>query len=125
MCGIAGKASSRGRVAEGLVEAMCDREVHRGPDSRGIHSSDGISLGIASELQALMADGDIPRAIDPTSIDCYLAYGYIPAPWSIWRGVKKLPPAHTLVWEDGSATLDRYWSLDYSRKRTESQPELE
>ncbi len=79
-------------------------------------------LSFASELPALMADPDVRTEIDPSSIDCYLAYGYIPAPWSIWRDVRKLRPAHTLVWEDGRTTIERYWRLDYSRKRTRGPP---
>src|SRR5206468_106782 len=82
-------------------------------------------LSFASELPALMADPQVRAEIDPSSIDCYLAYGYIPAPWSIWRDVRKLEPAHTLVWEEGQSTTRRYWHLDYSRKRTEDRRELE
>jgi asparagine synthase (glutamine-hydrolysing) len=82
-------------------------------------------LSFASELAALMVDRDIPREIDSSSIGCYLAYGYIQAPWSIWRAVRKLPPAHTLVWEDGRIALERYWRLDYSRKQTADRRELE
>ena len=82
-------------------------------------------LSFASELGALMADSAIPREIDPSSIDCFLAYGYIPAPWSIWRDVRKLPPAHTLVWEEGHTSINRYWYLDYSHKRCEDTRELE
>src|SRR4051794_37211429 len=235
MCGIAGKVSSGGDVPRGLVEAMCARQAHRGPDSRGIHRSNGVALGIqrlriidlqtgdqpiynedrsvavvlngeiynfpelrdqlqrrghtfytrtdteviahlyeergpklvdelngmfslavwderrrrlllardrvgkkplfyaegdgwlsfASELPALMADPDVRAEIDPSSIDCYLAYGYIPSPWSIWKDVRKLRPAHTLVWENGRTTIDRYWRLDYSHKRTDDRRELE
>src|SRR5438034_6439627 len=46
MCGIAGKVSSSGDIPRGLVESMCEREAHRGPDSRGIHRSEGVALGI-------------------------------------------------------------------------------
>jgi asparagine synthase (glutamine-hydrolysing) len=81
-------------------------------------------LSFASELRALMVDDEITREVDLSSIDCYLAYGYIPAPWSIWRGVRKLPPAHTLLWESGQADLRRYWFLDYSQKRDEDPLEL-
>jgi len=235
VCGIAGKVSTVGAVPERLVEAMCERQVHRGPDSRGIFRADGVGLGIqrlrvidletgdqpvynedrsvavilngeiynyrelrrdlehrghsfstkgdteviahlyeelgpglvhqlqgmfafavwdertrrlllardrvgkkplfyaqgdgwlsfASELAALMVDEDIPRRIDPSSIDCYLAYGYIPAPWSIWRDGRKLPPAHTLLWENGKVNLERYWQLDYSEKLSDDPGELE
>jgi asparagine synthase (glutamine-hydrolysing) len=72
-----------------------------------------------------MADPDIPRDIDRAAVDCYLAYGYIQAPRSIWRDVKKLPPAHTLIWHDGEVELERYWRLDYSRKADAPLPELE
>jgi asparagine synthase (glutamine-hydrolysing) len=72
-----------------------------------------------------MADPNVRAEIDPSSIDCYLAYGYIPAPWSIWREVRKLRPAHTLVWEDGETKTERYWRLDYSRKRADDGSELE
>jgi asparagine synthase (glutamine-hydrolysing) len=82
-------------------------------------------LSFASELPALMVDGQVRAEIDPSSIDCYLAYGYIPAPWTIWRDVHKLPPAHTLVWQDGRAQTKRYWRLDYSQKRTEDRRDLE
>jgi asparagine synthase (glutamine-hydrolysing) len=89
------------------------------------YSQWGGSLSFASELAALMADEQIPREVDLAAVDCYLAYGYIQAPRSIWRAVKKLPPAHTLTWEDGEVSVERYWRLDYSRKTDAPVPELE
>jgi asparagine synthase (glutamine-hydrolysing) len=82
-------------------------------------------LSFASELGALMADPDIPREVDMAAIDCYLAYGYIQAPRSIWRHVKKLPPGHMLVWEHGNTRVAGYWRLDYSQKTNAPLPELE
>ncbi len=82
-------------------------------------------MSFASELAALVEDPSVPRQIDPSSLDCYLAYGYIQAPYSIWRDVRKLPPGHTLVWEDGKADVSRYWALDYSSKTDAELPELE
>ena len=70
----------------------------------------------ASEMHALLQDGDIPRTPDPIALDRYLAYGYVPAPRSALQGIAKLPPAHTLLFRDGRITLSRYWALDYSRK---------
>jgi asparagine synthase (glutamine-hydrolysing) len=75
----------------------------------------------ASELQGLLAHPDISRTIDPTAIDDYLTYGYIPAPKTIFRNVFKLPPAHTLTVEwppSGNATVrtERYWQLAYGPK---------
>ena len=88
------------------------------------HARDG-SLQFASELQALMADRGIPRNLDPSSLDEFLAYGYINAPHTIWRGVQKLPPGHLLLWEDGELELHRWWELDYGEKLTAELPELE
>jgi asparagine synthase (glutamine-hydrolysing) len=81
------------------------------------YNCSGSSLTFASELRALLQDSAIPREIDYQAIDCFLAYQYIPAPLSAFRAVRKLPPAHTLVFERGEPRISRYWSLDYSRKR--------
>src|SRR4051794_22047281 len=60
MCGIAGKVSSGGDVPRGLVEAMCARQAHRGPDSRGIHRSNGVALGIQRLRVIDLETGDQP-----------------------------------------------------------------
>ncbi len=64
----------------------------------------------------------IPRDADPVAIDAYLAYGYVPAPLSAFAAVRKLPPASTLVYEGGGATIESYWRLDYARKHEVSDP---
>jgi asparagine synthase (glutamine-hydrolysing) len=76
---------------------------------------DGV-LTWASEMRALLAGADIPREVDPVALDAFLALGYVPAPHSVLRGVRKLPPAHTLLMRDGRVTLERYWKLDYGTK---------
>jgi asparagine synthase (glutamine-hydrolysing) len=81
------------------------------------YSFQGGVLSFASELTALLEDPGVPREIDPEAIDAYLAYGYVPAPMSAYRQVRKLPPAHRLVFEQGTVTTERYWRLDYSAKR--------
>ena len=73
------------------------------------------SLTFASELAALVVAEVIDRDVDPQALDCFLAYGYIQAPLSIFRGVSKLPPASTLVYRQGKIEIERYWRLDYSR----------
>jgi asparagine synthase (glutamine-hydrolysing) len=85
----------------------------------------------ASELQALVAHPSVPRAIDPTAIDDYLTYGYIPSPKTAFLGVSKLPPAHTLSLElgdDGEAPrleVRRYWDLPYGPKLALHEHEAE
>ncbi|MEV0346408.1 asparagine synthase (glutamine-hydrolyzing) [Nonomuraea sp. NPDC050680] len=76
--------------------------------------SDGPSLVFGSELKSLAQDPRLRREIDPVALDHYLTYKYVPAPWSIYQDVHKLPPGHLLVWERGNVSVDRYWALDSS-----------
>ncbi|NWF24844.1 asparagine synthase (glutamine-hydrolyzing) [Streptomyces sp. PKU-EA00015] len=83
----------------------------------------GSSLAFASELKALVADPSVPREVDPVALHHYLTYQYVPAPWSIYRGIRKVPPGHLLVWEDGEARLRRYWKLDFTPRPVDSEEE--
>jgi len=74
------------------------------------------ALSFASELGALMQDPDVPRDVDHGALDAYLTYGYVPAPMSAFAAVRKLMPASTLTYRDGTVQSERYWRLDYSRK---------
>jgi len=63
----------------------------------------GGELRFASELRAL------PRGeIDLDALEAFLAFNSIPAPYSIFRDVRKLPAGHVLVWERGEVSLERY-----------------
>jgi asparagine synthase (glutamine-hydrolysing) len=81
----------------------------------------GSRLLFASELQALLASGLVPREVDLPAIDAYLSWGYVPAPHTAFRGVRKLPPAHLMtvdVQGDRFVVRDeRYWSLARLPKR--------
>lgn len=73
-------------------------------------------LAFASELKALLAAGLAEREIDLVQIDQYLTLGYVPSPGTGFARIRKLPPAHRLLWEDGRVRVERYWSLDFRRK---------
>ncbi|MEU8378782.1 asparagine synthase (glutamine-hydrolyzing) [Streptosporangium sp. NPDC048865] len=70
------------------------------------------SLRFASELKALVRDPRWRGEIDPVALHHYLTFQYVPAPWSIFEGIGKLPPGSTLVWQEGRVRVDRYWRLD-------------
>jgi asparagine synthase (glutamine-hydrolysing) len=233
MCGIAGTLATDGPIEPSVVERMCEALEHRGPDSRGTFSEDGVALGVArlavidveggdqpianedgtvvlvcngeiynyrelredlarrghrfstrsdsevvvhlyeelgdgcvdplrgmfafalwdrrrrrlllardrlgkkplfyaerggrlwfaSELRALVATGEIPRDLDHEALDLFLHYQSVPAPRSAFAAIRKLRPAHTLAWEDGNATIRRYWKLSY--RDAEAPPEEE
>ncbi len=80
-------------------------------------------LLFGSEPKALLAHPRCPRELDHEALGRYLALEYVPAPYSIFSGVRKLPPAHTLVWRDGSAKVERYWSLRFNPDESRSDEE--
>jgi asparagine synthase (glutamine-hydrolysing) len=64
---------------------------------------DADGLAFASELRAL------PRGeVDHDALEAFLAFNSVPAPYSIFREVRKLPPGSLLVWENGDARLARF-----------------
>jgi asparagine synthase (glutamine-hydrolysing) len=71
------------------------------------------TLRFASELKALMADPAMPRRIDPASLDCYLAMGYVPGEHCMLQGYNKLSPAHALSFDlqHGTANVWCYWQV--------------
>jgi asparagine synthase (glutamine-hydrolysing) len=71
-------------------------------------------LVFGSELKAILADKNIPRRIDLEALDSFFTAEYIPAPLSIFQGVKKLPPGHTLVLRDGKISINCYWDLQFN-----------
>ena len=72
-------------------------------------------LIFGSELKALLCDPDLERKFDIQAIEDYFAFGYVPDPKTIYTSVRKLPPAHTLVWRRGAASpvLSQYWEIRF------------
>jgi asparagine synthase (glutamine-hydrolysing) len=70
-----------------------------------VYRHDGDRLHFASELAALGGSGKIDRV----ALEHYLAFGYIPAPMTIFESVRKLPPGHTLSFDGRSVRIERYW----------------
>lgn len=80
------------------------------------YASDGRSLAFASEIKALLALDPQLREIDLEAFDQYLGLRLIAPPLSMFRGIRKLPPAHKLVYHDGRVTISPYWRLEYEPK---------
>jgi asparagine synthase (glutamine-hydrolysing) len=76
------------------------------------------SLIFASELKVLLTHPLVERHIDLVSLDQYLTFEYVPAPRSIIKGVKKLPPGHTLTVRDGRVDVHQYWDVRLERSET-------
>ena len=67
----------------------------------------------ASELKAMLAHPAISRELDVDALSAYLAHEWLPAPQSIVRAVRKLPPGHRLVYSGGEAKLEQWWDVRY------------
>ncbi|MCB1977903.1 MAG: N-acetylglutaminylglutamine amidotransferase [Burkholderiaceae bacterium] len=78
-------------------------------------------LRFASALPALLAGGGIDTDIDPVGLHHYLSFhAVVPAPHTLLRGVKKLPPGTLMVIEpDGRRSEKVFWALDYARTTEE------
>jgi len=78
-----------------------------------VYMQDGSRFAFASELQALRALGATAWTTDLAALDLYLHFQYIAAPFTIYRGVHKLLPAHMMVVHaDGRVEApSRYWQL--------------
>jgi asparagine synthase (glutamine-hydrolysing) len=67
-------------------------------------------LAFGSELKCMLAAPGFSREIDPDAVEAFLAFNSIPAPLTIYKSARKLPPGHYLVWQEGSSdvTVERY-----------------
>lgn len=94
--------------------------------------SDGAHFAFASEVKSLLAFHAVPRALNEHALHSYLMYEYVPAPESIFSGIKKLPAGnflqlrldgsdagrHTISW-----TPTRYWDLQFRDDRDDRRTE--
>jgi len=82
-------------------------------------------LSFASELQALLADGDIQRRADAQAIHAYLTLGFVPSEFAAIAGVRKLQPGCIAVFEDGKLAEERYWKLRFEPRQRSAEDFVE
>jgi asparagine synthase (glutamine-hydrolysing) len=85
-------------------------------------SRDGSRLMFASEVKALVAAG-LPVRFRPETLDCYLAFRYVPAPDTVFEGVQKLRAGHFLVVDRGGERIERFHTLRLRPKSRISEEE--
>ena len=88
------------------------------------YTEDGGAFTFASEIKALLAAGYRPEALDPAALHRFLAYLWVPAPRTMFPGVKKLEPATCLVWKSGNLTNETFWCPRFTPERPVSAPAL-
>ena len=76
------------------------------------YALDEQGLVFGSELKCVLASGWVTREIDFTALSQYFTFGYIPSPWTIFRGVYKLSPGQLLLWTPAAGgNIQLYWDF--------------
>src|SRR2546428_629068 len=129
MCGIfgaiGGPGGARGEAPLRHPDAlprMAAAFRHRGPDGECIVGHERArekplfwtevegELRFASEIQALLEFPDQPRRLNRKALSLYHALGYVPAPYTMFDGIHKLPPASLLIAEGERTEVRSFWS---------------
>ena len=79
----------------------------------------GGGFAFASEPKAILELPGISARLDPEALSDFLSYGYVPFDRSLFAGIRKLPPAHRLLYDDRTGKLEvtPYWALERGRAR--------
>jgi len=87
-----------------------------------VYHWDGRRLLFASEIKSILEDPTVRREIDWDALHDYLVFHYIPSPRTIFRTIRKLPAASSLVLDVGSApVVERYWDLRFTPDHRRSE----
>ncbi len=112
--GLAGLSRLDGMFAFGLWDGKRRRLV-LARDRVGIkplyYTATPHTLAFASELKSLLALPDVGRDLDPQALRRFFDFLYVPGDATLFRSIRKLPPAHLLIAELGTVRVERYWDL--------------
>ena len=103
-----------------------ERELTLARDRLGekplVYFYDGRILAFASEMKALR--GLHGGTLEPLAVDAYLALGYVPAPWAIFRSCKKLEPGFLLRFKEGHAPREMHWQIPKPSVEADREPHV-
>jgi asparagine synthase (glutamine-hydrolysing) len=92
-----------------------------------VHADDG-SLYFASEIKALLEARAVAPEVNYAALPDYLANHATSGEETLFRGVKRLLPGHTLLWRDGQVRIEKYWDVSFdkgagedSRRKTDDE----
>lgn len=99
------------------------RRLYLARDQFGVkplyYRRDGHRLSFGSELKAILSDPTVSRALDPNALNLCLTFRHTPSPWTLFKGIYKLPPGSSLVVTTDSIRVQRYAEdLDAIDRRT-------
>jgi asparagine synthase (glutamine-hydrolysing) len=87
------------------------------------YAADDKRILFGSELKALLAGDSLSREMDDQALSDYFSFGYIPAPKTIYRSVRKVLPGHYLVASASGIRESSYWDLSFANVEQQSEAE--
>lgn len=92
------------------------------------YEHDGL-FAFASEIKALLEHPVIQKTkqLDEEALSLFFQLAYIPAPWSIFKQIKKLEAAHCLtISSTGAIIIEKYWDINdyYQTENTQTEAEI-
>src|SRR5439155_3570585 len=78
----------------------------------------------ASEMKSILTDPRFSRSIDEEALASYFMFSYIPAPLTIFKGIRKLRPGHVLSVERGRLRETQYWDLSFRPDRSGKEADV-
>lgn len=76
-----------------------------------VYYRDDDSFLFASEIKSLLQDPRVSKEMDPEALELYFTLNYIPAPYTIFRNIRKLRPGHYLLLHRSHAQEKEYWNI--------------
>jgi len=87
------------------------------------YTSNNGRLIFSSEIKSILSVPGVARAASADALVAYMAYGYVPAPLTMFEGISKLPAGHWLEFADGEVAVEPYWDVEYRPDHSRSEEE--
>lgn len=66
----------------------------------------------ASELKSILSLDKIGKEVDADALSAYFSLLYVPAPLTIFKKIRKIPPGSFAIYKDGKLTIEKYWDIE-------------
>ena len=103
---------------------FCARD-HFGIKPFYYYLTDEGELLFGSEIKSFLAHPGFKKELNESQLELYLSYQYSPGEDTFFQGVKKLLPAHSLLWKAGGVTVKRYWEPRFEPEEGKSLSDWE
>jgi asparagine synthase (glutamine-hydrolysing) len=112
--------------------AVCDtrrRQLFLARDRLGIkplyYTQLGDRLVFGSEIKAILRHAGVQARLDVEALSNFLSLKYVPAPQTMFAGIRALPPGHTLTCDSSGVVVRSYWDLSFAAEQSELKSEQE